>query len=790
MNNMERNTPRIMTGDEFESVNVREIIAKYIFHWPVFLIGVFVCFFAAFIYLRYAQPVYSVSSTLLIKDEKKSGLSGGDLLNELDLFGTSKVVDNEIAILKSKTLMRKVVDRLNLSVVFQAEGHIKNSNLYSSKPVEIQIVQMDSTWYGQKFDISFPGSGKYQLKHTESGHKIVGDLNKLERTDFGVYKIIRNNKIKLPKSGLTMIFSNPHAVADNHLSNLVVELSSKQSTVLELTYESTVPLLGQDILNTLIQVYNEEALMDKNKTTQSTIKFIDERLKLITGELTEVEMDVETFKSSRGLTDISGDANLYLESVKNNDAKLNEIELQLSVIKDINRYVNSYSQREKLPSTLGINDPVLLSQINQLSELQLRRDQLLATTTENNPLVAPISKQIETTRAVIRESVSNIMKSLEISKAGLEGNNAEFKGSIKKIPGQERQLISIKRQQTIKESLYLYLLQKKEEAALSYASAVADSRIVDAAYFSSIPVKPKRQIIYLAAFIFGILLPAGYLYGKDILNNKVENVMDLGKLTSAPILGQVSYTADSGTIVVQSNSRKAISEQFRSIRTNMQFLGGKQMDGMGKVTLLTSSMSGEGKSFVASNISAALALSGKKTVLLELDLRKPKISTYLGLANDIGISNYLIGKASIDQIIKPTSIDPNFFVVSSGPIPPNPSELLIQSELERLFEYLQKNFDEIIVDSPPIGLVTDAQVISRVANASIYLVREKVTLKNQIQELEHIYKSGRLPNVNVILNGVKSNNKYGYNYGYGYYADDFDQKQNIKTLLNNLFKRF
>lgn len=795
MRNIEETRTEMNVGEEQPLLNVREVLAKYIYHWPVFVLSILVCLLGALVYLRYVQPVYSVNSTLLIKDQGKGGGAGSsDLLNELDLFGSSKVIENEIEILKSKTLMRKVVDRLDLSATLRADGRLKNSELYTSKPVRIELLELAATSYGRSFSLSLIDENTYQLKDQISGEIRKGTLNELQKDDLGIYRIHKDIGFKnLTNTLITLSFSNPTVLADQLLNQLNVTLASKQSSVLNLSVQTTVPEKGQDVLNTLIQVYNEAALLDKNKTTQSTIDFIDGRLKLITGELTDVEKDVETFKSSRGLTDLTSEANLYLENVKINDTKLNEINLQISVVRDIERYINSKSANEKLPSTLGISDPVLLGQITQLSDLQLQLDRLLTTTTEKNPLLDPIKKQMETTRAAIKTSIENLSTSLNVSKANLEKNNLQFQGSIKKVPGQERQLIGIKRQQAIKESLYLYLLQKKEEAALSYASAVADSRTVDPAYYSTTPIRPKNQLIYLVGFVFGMLLPVGYLFVKEILNDKVESQLDIEKLTTAPLLGQVSFSEESTPIVVKGSSRKAIAEQFRAIRTNMQFLHSSTILGRGNVTLFTSSMSGEGKSFVACNVAAALALNGKRVILIELDLRKPKISKYLNLDNKVGMSNYLIGKASTSDIIQPSNVDPNLFVIGSGPIPPNPSELLTGVKIDELISDLVENFDEVIIDTPPVGLVTDAQILARITDATIFLIRQDVTFKEQVKRFQDIYNSKKFPKVHIILNGVKAGTAYGYGYGYGYgYYSDDDQttKLDYKSLIRNIQKRF
>ncbi|WP_379088189.1 GumC family protein [Pedobacter sp. UC225_65] len=432
MNNTTKEQHASPSDSEIEesTVNVREIINKYIFHWPVFVLGITICLIAAFFYLRYTVEVYAVNSTLLIKDQKKGGgVAGDDLLNELNLFGSSKVVDNEIEILKSKTLMRKVVNRLNLMIGYSVEGRVIQSDIYETKPVEIGVIEIDSAWYGRTLNLSFPSATTYVIEDPLNRVKMSGLLDSLQRNKFGVFKITRNPNFnkwrKLNKNLINLSIRNPLSVADQYLGDLTVTLASKQSTVLSLKLQTTVPQRGKDVLNTLVQVYNEAALADKNKTTQSTMEFIDVRLKLISGELTDVEKDVEGFKSTRGITNMSNDATLFLDNVKANDVRLNEVNLKLSVIQDIQRYVNSTSSEEKLPSTLGIEDPVLLGQITQLSELQAQRDKLFATVGANHPNIAIINKQIESARDGIKSNVDNIFLSLNNTKKALQGNESQ-----------------------------------------------------------------------------------------------------------------------------------------------------------------------------------------------------------------------------------------------------------------------------------------------------------------------------------------------------------------------------
>jgi tyrosine-protein kinase Etk/Wzc len=786
------NTTSSLDFERDQVLNLREVLTKYLYHWPVFVLGLVICMLGAYFYLRYTQPIYQVTSTLLIKDQKKS--ASADILNKFDQGGVSKDVDNEIEILKSRTLMTRVVERLNLNVQYRTEGRVIAVNAYENRPVNLIPVDFKKEFYNRELQLTFPNQESYLLKDVLTGKNVRGQINQLHKTIFGVYKIEKiNGKSISTKDLLKINISDVSDVAGAYLGGLTIEPKSNRSTVLILGYKTPVIKLGEDILNTLVQVYNEAALLDKNKTTQRTMEFIDERLAPLSGELTDVEKDVESFKSSQGLTDITSQAELYLGNVKANDARLSDVNIKIAVVEEVEKFISSKSIGEKLPSTMGIEDPVLMAQIEGLSQLYLKRNQMLATMEPANPLLEPINKQIDDTRLNIKTSISNIKEVLLNTKRLIESNNENYHGSIKKIPGQERQFVSIKRQQAIKEALYLYLLQRKEETALSYASSVADSRLIDPALGNQGPIKPRRQVVYLVALLVGLILPAAYIMAKDLLNNKVNSKGDISRATHAPLLGELVYNEGSDPIVVNADSRNAIAEQFRAIRTNLQFSQGKQLDGEGRVTLFTSSMSGEGKSFVATNLGAVLAISGRKTIVLELDLRKPKIIKYLKLSTKVGLSNYLIGKSSYEDVLLNSGVHPNLFVMGSGPIPPNPSELLIQKEMRELIAYLRTKYDEIIIDAPPVGLVTDAQILAEFADTTIYIVRHGVTLKSQLAQFDAIYRQNKFPRLNLILNGVQVGGSYGYGYGYGYgyYSDDHEKDAfSVKGVFKEVFKRF
>ncbi|WP_256013232.1 GumC family protein [Desertivirga xinjiangensis] len=765
------------------TLNLRDILAPYVYRWPVFVIASMLTVFFAFIYLRYAKPVFQVDSMLLIKDEKNGG-SNNEILNQLDLFSSSKIVDNEIDILKSKTLMREVVNRLHLDVTLKSEGRVIAVDVYNNKPVVIKILEIKRSCYGRPYTLSFPNSKTFLLQDPATEETFKGELGKLQQNKLGSFIIsatpyLRNNL----KNDFQVIFLNPEGVVAQYVSLLSIEPSSKQSTVLRISLNSTVPERGRDIVNTLIAVYNEASLKDKNQTVKNSIDFINERLKLITVELTDVEKNVEDFKSTQGLTDISGEASLFLESVRTTDAQLNEVNLKLGVIRNIRRSINEGFKEQKLPSTLGIDDRVLVEQISQLYALELQKVNLLATLPASNPVFKPIDEQIKNFKSNITSSLDGLENTLENMRKGLTNYNSRYESSIKKIPGQEREFITIKRQQSIKENLYLFLLQKKEEAILSYASAAADTRVVEPASVSLGPISPKRNTILLGALAAGLLLAFLYVFIKELLNNRVRSVKDVKRLTEVPLLGEIAQQEANELITV--NNRSAMAEQLRSMRINLQYLGGRKgKESKGVVTLLTSSMSGEGKSFVACNLAAVHAISGKKTVILELDLRKPKVSRYLNLKSNIGLSNYLIGKAEIEKIIQPLDGYTNISVIGSGPLPPNPSELLAGEEMEVLINYLKEHYDEIIIDTPPIGLVIDAQILARFADITLFLVRQGITFKSQLSKISELQQEQKFPKMNVVLNGVK----LGENYGYGYYTSDA-HKGNMLISFFRVFKK-
>jgi tyrosine-protein kinase Etk/Wzc len=556
-----------------QDIDFRSIISKYLYHWPVYVLSLVILLGLVFLYLRYTPRVYRSQATVLIKDDNKG--FGAGAFKELDLFSGAKVVENEMEILKSKTLVEKVVNDLNLYISYGIEGHVGESDIYDDTPVRLRCINIfpNKIDAPQEFRVKMVNANTMEMSN-KAGYKITVKVGEIFVLPYGAFKFDRDRMNTTAKQ-FNLRISNPVETVDAYWTNLNVSIVNKMATVIELAIKDQNPQRGRDFLNKLIRVYEQAAIQDKNQVAESTLRFVDERLSLLSGELTTVEKDVEDFKSSRGLTDISSEAQLFLQNIKENDVLLNKVNIQLKVIEGLEEYVNDPKQKGNVPSMLGIEDPVLGGLIEKLSALELEYDRLKAGSGANNPLLEPIRQQIMSTKVAVKDNVSGIKSTLILTRNKIESQNARVESSIKQIPKIEREFISIKRQQTIKENLYLYLLQKREESALSYASAISDSRLIDAAYTQPNPVSPKKALAYILGFILGLILPTIYIFIKDTLNNKIIQETDITNHTATPILGDIKYEDNSAAIVVTSQSRNAIAEQFRALRTNLQYIHGK-----------------------------------------------------------------------------------------------------------------------------------------------------------------------------------------------------------------------
>lgn len=774
---MENSNNQLIVNQDAEEENIidlRIIFLKLLSNWKLFLACIILFILAGFLYINFQPPIYKITGQILIKDDSKNPLGAqNDVAKELNIFSTEKIIDNEIEIFKSYTIMDKVVKKLGLSMNYYKKDALKNIPIfYSESPFQTIIFKPNKRTYDEEWSIKIIDENRISI----NGKEYAADVPVY--TECGLVKISIANKNK-SNFNKEYIFKAvpPNVAVQNYQELLSVTPASKNATVIELSIEDAIPERGVALVNNMIDAYNQAAVDDKNKFAANTLVFLDERLKLITGELDSVESNVERYKSREGITDVTEESKSFLQTIQETDLKQSEIEIQLGVINNIEKYLNSPDvEGGKFPAVFGLDDKVLPELLKQLSELSLSKQSLLKTTSEGNPKIQAINENIQSLRVTIAENVRNIRQNLLAASSKLKSRNAEFEGIIKNIPSKEKGLIDVTRQREIKNNIYGFLLQKREEAALSYASTVSDSRTIDLARSSDRPVKPKKALILLMAAVLGLVLPALYVGLVDVFDDKMGKKADIERIAKAPVMGEISFVKDGSSLLVRDKPRSVVSEQIRSLRTNMQYLSN---DGHPvQCILFTSSVSGEGKSFISLNLGASLALTDSSVVILELDLRKPKLHSALSLSNTNGLSNYLIGKEQISEIITPIEGFKKYDIITSGPIPPNPAELLLNGKLDQLIKELKTSYDYVIIDAPPVGLVTDAQIMSNYADTTFYITRHNYTQKLHLKNIYTLYKEKRFNNMGIIINAISEDSTYGYSYGYGYgyYEEEEDKR--------------
>lgn len=753
--------------------NLRDIANKYSRYWYLILFGAVAGLVCAYLYLEYyAVPEYYVQSTLMIKDDKTGQeLSSADAFSDLGLFKSVKNIDNEVEVLKSKSLMHRVVTDLDLFINYYVEGKIRNKELYGHElPIRLLIKEIDSTSIDKTFSIQVKEGNSFDLIDHTGVHKFY-HFGQEVHMPYGIFTIVAISPTTSITDRILVKFNNIRNVADYYSSAISVEPASRNASVVNIGITDPIPERAISIVNKLMNTYNSESVEDKGTIAKNTLKFLDDRLKFLTTELSGVEKGVEKFKIINGLTDINTQASIYTEQASDYNRQLSEWAIQIDVLESIETYLKKTSgQYGMVPSTLGIKDATLLALINKFNDLQLERSQMLRTTLPSNPIVQNINDQLSNLRNNILENLRNIKKGLQITSNNLKYSSRQFQSKISRVPAMERELIEINRQQAIKQNIYVYLLQKREETALSLAATDSAARVIDPAMTNNIPVRPNKQVIYLMAFLLGISLPVAGIYLQSVLNNKVRVQQDVASILPIPIVGEIAHNSKSSKdiVVVTHDNRSPIAEMFRLVRANLQFAAvGKEK----LAIMVTSSMSGEGKTFFSTNLGASLAIAGRRVALIDLDLRNPKIEKELRIPAGLGVTSFLSSAdVSIDEIIRPSGIDPNLFIISSGPIPINPTELILSAKFSHLIHELKEQFDYIIIDTPPIGQVSDAFALSPLIDFTMYVIRYNYTLKAQLEIAKDLHKENKVKKILLVLNDAKESNggKYGYGYGYGY----------------------
>lgn len=739
-----------------ESPNVRTLLRPYLRNWPWFVLSIGIALAGAYVYLLYKQPIYKSQASLLVMTEDKERQS--DMLREVQVSAPKKVVENEIEILRSATLMKRIVDKLHLENQYYKQTQFGKRELYGDVPVELVVEKALPELYETPLNVTFV-DGK-----TVRVNQLTYPLDQSVDTPYGRLRLRTRQAVSAQTPELIIRASDPMSVVDNFVYKLKAEPTSKTSSVVLLTLEDAVPAKGEAVLNGIIQEYNQAAVTDKNKVAANTLRFIQDRLDNVSGDLASVEKSVENYKSGQGITNLSAQAETFLATVKENDAELNAVNIKLSALNDLQKYINTQPEnRGGTPATIGLEDPLLLGQINRVSDLELKREEQARTMGDQTPQMQALDRQIRNTKSNISENIQTMKSMLTSSKESYISKNQEIESRIRSIPQQERMLMDIERKQSIKNELYTYLLKKREEMAMAAASAISDSRTIDAAKTVLGPVKPVKPMIYLLFGLVGLIFPIGAIAAKDLFNNRVRRRSEVEEGAHVPILGELVKKRGRRELVITPKSRTLIAEQIRSLRASLLFLRNDSSDS--QVLLFTSSIAGEGKSFISLNLGASLALVDRPTIILEMDLRIPKLHKVFNVDNSLGISNYLTGDATLEQVIKPMPGQQNYFIITSGTLQrqQNPTELLTGPRLEQLILELRERFAYVLLDAPPIGLVSDAQIMAPYADATLYVVRHDVTPKNYLKMIEAFNREQRFNKLNIVLNAVGGDDNYFFN---------------------------
>ena len=775
--------------DEEKPVDYKSIVFEYLLHWPLILICLVAFVVGAYVYLRYQPPVYNVSSTLLIKqgDKTKSG-AGSSLayMQDLGMLSMANNFDNEVEILQSYTLIRKVVNALNLHVTYHEKERFRYpTELYKKSPVQL--------WMAPDEAEKLPSALQVQLDCSPDGQVKATATFTVEKEEYAIDKTFD----RLPAVFITPVGTLSFSAATDSLlarideprtlqativppsvmagackAHLGAEPTGEFTSIVRLSYNDTDVRRGMDFLNTLVAIYNSDANEDKNQVASRTAQFIDERISIINAELGTTESQLADYKQRAGLTDLSTDARMALQETSEYRQKQAENTTQLRLIDFLRNYIDDPANRyEVIPANVGISDAGLINVISQYNEMLIERKRLLRTSNENNPAVVNLDTSIAATRNTVRTTVENVEKALQITRHNLDLEARKYQSRVSSAPQQERELVSITRQQEIKANLYLMLLQKREENAITLAATANNGRVVEEPMPTG-PVSPNRRNIYMVAFVLGLAFPIGGIYLSRLLRFKIEGRPDVEHITPVTIVGdipQIDYP-EGHPIVVSENKNGLMEEVFRNVRTNLQYM---LQEGQ-KVILFTSTTSGEGKSFTAANLAASFAFMERKTLIVVLDIRKPALNRLFSLpGRPQGITQYLASPSSVDllSLCQPSALSSYLYVLPGGAVPPNPTELVARKSLDEAFAQLRQHFDYIILDTAPIGVVTDTRLIARVADICVYICRADYTHKSDFALINDLRQDEKLPPLCTLINGIDMNKrKNGYYYGYGKYG--------------------
>ncbi|MCI6765380.1 MAG: polysaccharide biosynthesis tyrosine autokinase, partial [Prevotella sp.] len=774
--------------EETSSINFQTIYTAVILHWKWFVLSLIICMGCAMIYLRYKTPVYQAYAKLLIKDDDsrgRGGKSGVLTTSNLGIMSNSTGIDNEMEILSSLSIAQQAVRDLKLYVNYSLEGKVKDHLIYNSEPISVDLdpSHLEKLNYPISLEINRKGSsytvtGEYLNPKTDVKNSIEKTINSFPTridTKTGIITLQSNGDRGLLPEGraLKVTILSPKSVAAKYAGSLSVSQTSKTTTIAELVLKDESPQRAVDYLRQLAICYNRQANEDKNEIAVRTEEFINGRLEKINAELGSTEGSLEEYKKRNNMVELKMNA---AQAVQNQDVysqKLAEANTQMALLNSISEYMNDPSNKyQTLPSNVGLSDASATSLIDKYNDIVITRNRLLRSASESSPTVTPLTAQLDDLTSSIQRAMIQARKSMEIERNNIANMYGRYASQTNATPEQERILTQIGRQQDVKSGLYLMLLQKREENSISLAATADKGKLIDDPQYMG-KVSPKNSMIMLIALIMGLAIPAGIIFVINFMRYKIEGHDDVAKLTSLPIIADVAIASETAKtkadIVVHENQNNQMEEVFRSLRTNLQFVMAENE----KVILFTSSTSGEGKTFTAANLAVSFALLDKKVVLVGLDIRKPRLAELFEI-NDHqhGITNLLTQPdptaADVKKQILKSGISNNLDILMAGPIPPNPAELVARKSLDQVIDILKETYDYVLIDSAPVGLVTDTLQIGRVANATVFLCRADYTPKEAFDYINDLAKEKKLPNMCVVINGIDmSKKKYGYYYGYG-----------------------
>lgn len=756
---------------ENELINIKQFAYVLTYNWFWFMLSILLCLFFAFITNRYTPHEFSTKTTLLVQSDNNTKNPIAQILYGEDQFSMQNSLNDEILILQSYPLIYNTVTALGYEVQYLIQGDIKTVETYEWRPIDF-VSKGDEKGYGLEIVIEIINDQEFILTSNQmEGGKFFFN----EELDFrnSKFSIRLNEKFNFHEGyenapTIMVRWKNPHNVAKKYKNKLIVEKIKLDASIIQ------VGLIGEDVskettfLNKLTALYIQKNLNDKNRASSNTIDFIDNQLRETRDSLAFIENKLQGFKKDNSVTSISVDAERFYDEISVLEKEKATVLIQQKYYDYLIEYLSSKENYEEVvvPVSYGISDNLLNNMISKLVELQIELNILDPKGVLENPVIRETQRQIHELRESVKESVKNQKKTNEILLNDINSRVSLSEKALGSLPQMERELVNIERLYRLSENIYLFLMQKRAEAGITGASNVSDVKVVEAAIReTSVMVAPNRRVNYLVGLILGLLLPLIVFALQEILNDKINSKSDIERLSKIPFLGVIGKNHSGHDLIVKHRPKSSIAEGFRSIRSNLEFLFEKSKEG--KAIVFTSSISGEGKTFCAKNLATIYAMSGKKTILIGADMRKPKLYVDFDKENKKGLSTYLIGEEKLKDVIKKSEIE-NLSVITSGPVPPNPAELLGRDNMQLLITELKEQFDYVILDSPPVGLVSDPVTIMELVDISIYVVRQGYTHQSFLNYVNEFYDSGKLNNITILLNEAKIGGVYGYGYGYGY----------------------